>query len=603
MTGANKEEDIDEAAPALPKPGPKPDQITGVIGEVGKYQLLKILLVFMASAPGLSHIFNAAFIAPKVKYWCNVAEANEYDESGNLLKTYKYDPNDFNITDDIGNAIHKYDTDTVYPSHSKFEVDPDNNETYIKVYPNTTSYKKDKKQYNPACKLHSVTGVEPQDKTNETKTTCLEFGYDHSFWESTIITEYDLVCEKGALPYVGKMVIFSGLAFGSFVSGLVSDRFGRKKAIWFTSLTMLAAGIITSIAPWYAMFIVFWWITGTSAIACYTAAFVWTMELTTGKWKIYLGMGMNYSWPFCRLIIAALTYGIREWRWVMRGISALVAFGSVILFWLPESPRWLIAKGRIPEAQKILSDCRKFNGNPIEPEKIELRKPAAAAAQGSFWQIFTHPILRVQTLILYFNWFTTALIMYGIALSWKELTGGLYLQFVIGTILDFPAKTLAMVLCLKGGRKLPYMLGSGITGTMFLITIFMPRDVDYLPGNWHIVTLALIGNFCTTMCFAVLYMYTGELMPTTVRAAGVGSSSLVSKVGGMLSTTVAALAEVHIAIPNVLFASLALTSAFLTFLLPETKGRRMPESLDDVDRNRFFESDPWASCRGLGKRK
>ena len=74
-------------------------------------------------------------------------------------------------------------------------------------------------------------------------------------------------------------------------------------------------------------------------------------------------------------------------------------------------------------------------------------------------------------------------------------------------------------------------------------------------------------------------------MPTTVRAAGVGSSSLVSKVGGMLSTTVAALAEVHIAIPNVLFASLALTSAFLTFLLPETKGRRMPESLDDVDRS------------------
>ena len=72
------------------------------------------------------------------------------------------------------------------------------------------------------------------------------------------------------------------MAFGSFVSGLVSDRFGRKKAIWFTSLTMLAAGLITSIAPWYAMFIVFWWITGTSAIACYTAAFVWTMELTTG---------------------------------------------------------------------------------------------------------------------------------------------------------------------------------------------------------------------------------------------------------------------------------------------------------------------------------
>ena len=42
------------------------------------------------------------------------------------------------------------------------------------------------------------------------------------------------------------------------------------------------------------------------AIACYTAAFVWTMEVAAGKWKIYLGMSMNYSWPVCRLIIAGL---------------------------------------------------------------------------------------------------------------------------------------------------------------------------------------------------------------------------------------------------------------------------------------------------------
>jgi hypothetical protein len=63
---------------------------------------------------------------------------------------------------------------------------------------------------------------------------------------------------------------------------------------------------------------------------------------------------------------------------------------------------------------------------------------------------------------------------------------------------------------------------------MFLLTLFFERGV--YPGNWPIVVLALIGNFTTTCCFAILYMYTGELMPTTVRAAGVGSSSLVSKV-------------------------------------------------------------------------
>ena len=146
------------------------------------------------------------------------------------------------------------------------------------------------------------------------------------------------------------------------------------------------------------------------------------------------------------------------------------------------------------------------------------------------------------------------------------------------------------------GRKYPYMVCSCLTGVMFLLTLFFERGV--YPGNWPIVVLALIGNFSTTCCFAILYMYTGELMPTTVRAAGVGSSSLVSKVvpsslffsnltsqvGGTLSTTVAALAEISPIIPTLIFGTMAITSGILTFLLPETKDRPMPATIDDVEK-------------------
>ena len=118
-------------------------------------------------------------------------------------------------------------------------------------------------------------------------------------------------------PYL--INLSSGFALGSFCSGLVSDRFGRKRAIWASSVTMLIFGVITSFVPWYInqssfvtfnvisrfpLFVFTWWVTGTMAIACYTAAFVWTMEIAAGKWKIYIGMSMNYSWPICRLIIA-----------------------------------------------------------------------------------------------------------------------------------------------------------------------------------------------------------------------------------------------------------------------------------------------------------
>ena len=160
------------------------------------------------------------------------------------------------------------------------------------------------------------------------------------------------------------------------------------------------------------------------------------------------------------------------------------------------------------EAQKVLSAASKKNGMPVEPDQIVLTKPSSTAAKGSFLDIMKHSTLRLHLIIMYFNWFTTAFIMYGLALSWQNLTGGLFLNFIIGTILDFPAKTLAMFLAQNVGRKYPYACGSTTTGIMFLITVFIPRDV--YPSNWPIVVLALIGNFCTTMCFAILYMYTGE---------------------------------------------------------------------------------------------
>ena len=118
-----------------------------------------------------------------------------------------------------------------------------------------------------------------------------------------------------------------------------------------------------------------------------------------------------------------------------------------------------MCRSRMDEAKKVLSDASKKNGKYVPPEEIVLTKPSAAGSKGGFTDIMRHPTLRIHTLIMYFNWFTTAFIMYGLALSWQvglnilrqslvniitlswqELTDGLFLNFLIGTLLDFPAK-------------------------------------------------------------------------------------------------------------------------------------------------------------------
>merc|ERR1719228_1251510 len=254
--------------------------------------------------------------------------------------------------------------------------------------------------------------VWPGNKTTDKKLMghcipeCVDYEFDMEFWEATMITQWDLVCEKSWMKTIAKTLLFTGFALGSFCSGLVSDKFGRKVAIWASSVTMLVFGVISAVVPWYPLFVITWWVTGTMSIACYTAAFVWTMEIAAGKYKTYISMSMNYSWPLCRLIIAALAYGFRDYSLHLIAISAMVCVGSIILFWLPESPRWLIARSKIEEAQKVLSDASKKNGMPVEPDQIVLTKPSTTSAKGSFLDIMKHSTLRIHLIIMYFNWFT-----------------------------------------------------------------------------------------------------------------------------------------------------------------------------------------------------
>ena len=161
------------------------------------------------------------------------------------------------------------------------------------------------------------------------------------------------------------------------------------------------------------------------------------------------------------------------------------------------------------DAKKVISDASKKNGRYIVPDEIVLTAPTSAGSKGGFTDIIQHPKFLIHTLIMYFNWFTTSFIMYGLAVN-GQITGGLFRNFLIGTILDFPAKTVAMILVQFVGRKYPYIFCSIFTGLIFFLIMLMPPYV--YPYNLAITVLAFIGNFSTTMCLAILYIYTGLIL-------------------------------------------------------------------------------------------
>lgn len=487
-----------------------------VIGEIGKWQLQNIAIVFVIGIPGLAHIFSSVFVAAKTDYWC---------------------------------------ADDLQPGDD----------------PLVANISKNKE----ACREN-----------------CTKYEFDHSFWENTIIMEWDLTCGKSDLSVLAKMVFFSGFAAGTFGAGLISDTYGRRSAIILMSQLLFGAGILSTTMPSYTTFVIMWFFTGVAAVGVYTVCFVWAMESVSGRWKSFMGMGMNYGWPLGRFLVPCVAYFTRDWKVVLQVLSGLHIFSPLLMNFVPESPRWLLATSkkhptRKSEARDILAEASTMNGmwNDEAKEKVEeiISHAGIEKKRLGFIDLFRSRVLRKRTLVMYFNWFTNSFILYGLSLNWQSLTGSLFTNFLIGAALDFPAKTIALILVIKCGRRWPYICCVTGSGLGFLMMMAFERGV-YV-DDWPIVVCAMIGNLCISITFAIIWLYTPELFPTNIRNAGLGSCSLVARIGGVLATTMGRLAEVHIAIPTVLFTASALLSGLLSLMLPETAGKPLPDTIEECEQN------------------
>lgn len=84
-----------------------------------------------------------------------------------------------------------------------------------------------------------------------------------------------------------------------------------------------------------------------------------------------------------------------------------------------------------------------------------------------------------------------------------------------------------------------------------------------------------------SISFATVYLYAGELFPTVVRNSGVGLSSTVARIGSMLAPFVATLSHTSAWLPPLIFGIVPLIGAALCFLLPDTRGRKLPDTLEE----------------------
>ncbi|KAG7281204.1 hypothetical protein CRUP_022869 [Coryphaenoides rupestris] len=192
---------------------------------------------------------------------------------------------------------------------------------------------------------------------------CLDgWEYDHTIYVSTIVSEWDLVCDDKWKGPLTSSVFFGGILAGSFFSGLISDRFGRKKVMFSSIAIQTVFSLSQVLSPSWPIFCVLHFVVGAGAISNYVSAFVIGIELfNTSVRTVFSTLGSTLFFDVGYLLIPLMAYYIRDWRMLILAFNIPTVLYVPFWWLIPESPRWLLSQGRVEEAEDILRQAAKRN--------------------------------------------------------------------------------------------------------------------------------------------------------------------------------------------------------------------------------------------------
>ncbi|XP_033737447.1 organic cation transporter protein-like [Pecten maximus] len=424
--------------------------------------------------------------------------------------------------------------------------------------------------------------------TNTTQTeTCSSWEYDSDRLTSSPISDFDLVCEDKILRTHASMAFLGGNLAGALVLGLVGDTFGRKPVACFSIIFLVFSSIACIWSNGFYMYVIMRFLSGTgSNIACIK---IIAIEMVGPSWRALAGISTEIAFCVGEVILCGLAYYIRDWRYLQLAISAPGVILLLYWFVLPESTRWLLARGKTEEANETLRKIAKVNKRQV-PKHIDTRPPNEKKHAG-FKDIA--PLFRsrkhfIRWLINMALWFVLATSYYGLTFNVGKLGGNVYLNFLIFAVVESVGAIITLYLNNRFGRKLLNSVALFTTCLLSILSLVASIYIeDETTRRWILIGSATVGRMSVSGDFANVFIYTSEMFPTSIRSFAVATANVSGMIGATVAPYIADLGQLvdtrfGTALPYVVFGALALIAGVISLVLPETLHKKLPEDVNDI---------------------
>lgn len=392
-----------------------------------------------------------------------------------------------------------------------------------------------------------------------------------------------------------------GFFFGAILSGWMGDRFGRKKVMLWALAFYCLMSVVAATAPNFEVFLIARIFAGLGAgaesviIAPFLSEFIPPKRRGSfiGTLAGFFSFGFVGAALIGRFIVPM---GEDGWRWA----QVVTAVPILLLLWwrrsLPESPRFLISRGRIAEATEVVERFEqsvvKVTGKnlaPLPPATEEITKHEQKISIWNALKFMWSRAMRRRTAVIWLIWFVITFSYYGF-FSWiptllvgRGITVTKSFEYsIIIYLAQIPGYFSAAWLNDRIDRKNTialYLTGSALSA------FWLSQSND----SGMILVAAATLSFFLNGTYAGVYAYTPELFPTWMRATGVGLASAVGRIGSILAPSIIGIFSVALGFGGVfVMTTVVLTIGVLGVVIfgASTAGK----SLEDI--NARAEHDP-----------
>jgi SP family xylose:H+ symportor-like MFS transporter len=374
---------------------------------------------------------------------------------------------------------------------------------------------------------------------------------------------YDWVVIGGAKPFYEKFFQLNseeligwanscaliGCLVGSVVSGVTSDRFGRKKLLIISAILFTISSVLTGWASVFPFFVIWRMIGGVAIGMASNVSPTYIAEISPAPWRgrmvtlnqltIVVGIlaAQIVNWMISEKVPDGATgemirqswNGQYGWRWMFTAVAVPAIIFFFAALFIPESPRWLAKKGRKAQARGILA---RIGGEQYADQTLgEIQVALGTEAEGRVeWRELVSPgilkLLPIGVALAILQQWSGINIIFNYAEEIYRGAGygvsGILFNIVITGTINLVFSLFALILVDRIGRRPLMLFGcAGIALSHFVLGLTYRAGIKGLP--------VLLVTLCTIACYAlslapVTWVLISEIFPNRVRGIGVSIS-------------------------------------------------------------------------------